>query len=103
MTDTTVEIAPGVAMPLVGFGTWQISGDAAYRAVRQALEVGYRHIDTATMYRNEAQVGRAIKDSGVAREDLFVTTKLAGGDAGARSRPSARACDCSASKPSICG
>lgn len=65
-----------VEMPLLGFGTWQLRGDAAYQAVRDALEAGYRHVDTATMYGNEAEVGRALKDSGVPREEVFVTTKL---------------------------
>jgi diketogulonate reductase-like aldo/keto reductase len=65
-----------VAMPLLGFGTWQLRGDAAYAAVRAALEAGYRHLDTATMYGNEAEVGRALKDSGVPRDEVFVTTKL---------------------------
>ncbi|MET0424220.1 MAG: aldo/keto reductase [Actinoplanes sp.] len=65
-----------VEMPLLGFGTWQLHGDDAYRAVRDALEAGYRHLDTATMYRNEAEVGRALKDSGVPRDQVFVTTKL---------------------------
>ena len=65
-----------VEMPLLGFGTWQIRGDAAYQAVRDALEAGYRHLDTATMYGNEAEVGRALKDSGVPRDEVFVTTKL---------------------------
>jgi 2,5-diketo-D-gluconate reductase A len=73
-------------MPLVGFGTWQLHGTAAYRAVRTALDVGYRLIDTATMYRNETQVGRAICDSGIGREDLFITTKLAPGNAGQEQR-----------------
>jgi 2,5-diketo-D-gluconate reductase A len=63
-------------MPLLGFGTWQAHGREAYEAVRYALEVGYRHIDTATMYRNEAQVGEAVRDSGIPREEVFVTTKL---------------------------
>ena len=65
-----------VDMPLLGFGTWQIRGDAAYQAVRDALEAGYRHLDTATMYGNEAEVGRALRDSGVPRDEVFVTTKL---------------------------
>jgi diketogulonate reductase-like aldo/keto reductase len=69
-------------MPLVGFGTWQLRGESGYRAVRQALEVGYRHIDTATMYGNEAEVGRAVRDSGVPRTEVFLTTKLLPGDAG---------------------
>lgn len=63
-------------MPLLGFGTWQITGRRAYESVRYALEVGYRHIDTATSYGNEAEVGRALRDSGVPREDVYLTTKL---------------------------
>jgi 2,5-diketo-D-gluconate reductase A len=63
-------------MPLLGVGTWQIRGDQAYQAVLAALEAGYRHIDTATMYGNEAEVGRALRDSGVPRDEVFVTTKL---------------------------
>ena len=63
-------------MPLLGFGTWQITGPQAYDAVRTALDVGYRHLDTATVYRNEEEVGRALADSGVPREDVFVTTKV---------------------------
>lgn len=65
-----------VDMPLLGFGTWQLRGDAAYQAVRDALEAGYRHLDTATMYGNEAEVGRALKDSGVPPSEVFLTTKL---------------------------
>ncbi len=65
-----------VEMPLLGFGTWQLRGDSAYQAVRDALEAGYRHLDTATMYGNEAEVGRALKDSGVPRDQVFLTTKL---------------------------
>ena len=71
----TVEL-PGGTMPLLGLGTWQSEGDDAYRAVRHALDVGYRHVDTATGYGNEDQVGRALADSGVDREQVFVTTKL---------------------------
>jgi 2,5-diketo-D-gluconate reductase A len=63
-------------MPLVGFGTWRLTGRDAYRGVRAALEAGYRLIDTATMYGNEAEIGAAIRDSGIARDELFVTTKL---------------------------
>jgi diketogulonate reductase-like aldo/keto reductase len=69
-------------MPLVGLGTWEMSGPRCYRAVRYALDVGYRHFDTATMYRNEREVGRAVRDSGVPREAVFVTTKLPPRDAG---------------------
>lgn len=71
-----VQLSDGHAMPIIGFGTWQITGEAAYEAVRHALDVGYRHLDTATMYRNETEVGRALRDSGVPREQVFVTTKL---------------------------
>lgn len=70
-------ILPGNArMPLVGFGTWRLSGKSGYDAVRYALDVGYRHIDTARMYGNESEVGRALRDSGVPRDEVFVTTKL---------------------------
>jgi diketogulonate reductase-like aldo/keto reductase len=76
MTQTTVRLPGGVEMPRVGLGTWQMSGRRGYDAVRFALEHGYRHIDTATMYANESEVGRAVRDSGVPREDIFITTKL---------------------------
>ena len=85
MTETgipAVDLGGGVAMPMVGFGTWQMQGQIAYEAIRHALQVGYRHIDTATMYRNEEQVGRAIADSGLDRAEVFVTTKLPPGNAG---------------------
>lgn len=72
----TVTLNHGGALPLVGFGTWQLRGGSAYDAVRHALDVGYRHLDTATMYGNEEEVGRALRDSGVPREDVFLTTKL---------------------------
>jgi 2,5-diketo-D-gluconate reductase A len=76
MTIPTVSLPGGGTMPLLGFGTWQIKGNQAYESVRDALEAGYRHLDTATMYGNEAEVGRALKDSGVPRDQVFVTTKL---------------------------
>lgn len=67
----------GVKMPKVGFGTWQIpDGEICYNAVAQALKHGYRHIDTAAAYRNEKSVGKAIKDSGLPRDQVFVTSKL---------------------------
>jgi 2,5-diketo-D-gluconate reductase A len=71
-----IEIAPGVSMPMIGFGTWQITGEAAYTATKTALDAGYRHIDTAMLYGNEVEVGRALRDSGLVRTDVFVTTKL---------------------------
>lgn len=73
--DQTVALASRAAMPLLGFGTWQIKGDDAVAATAAALDSGYRHLDTATVYGNEAQVGRALGESGVARDDVFVTTK----------------------------
>ncbi|WP_305784262.1 aldo/keto reductase [Symbioplanes lichenis] len=76
MTVPSVPLGNGREMPLLGFGTWQIRGDAAYESVLAALAAGYRHIDTATMYGNEAEVGRALADSGVPRDEIFVTTKL---------------------------
>ena len=73
----------GVAVPALGFGTWQLEGRACYDAVRHALELGYRHLDTAQAYGNEEQVGRALADSGVARDEVFLTTKLWRSDLGA--------------------
>ena len=70
-----VPLAAGSRIPLLGFGTWQIKGDDAVRAVSVALETGYRHLDTATVYGNEGEVGRALAESGVPRDDVFVTTK----------------------------
>lgn len=76
LTDTYT-LSNGTKIPIVGFGTWQTpEGDVAYQSVLTAIKDGYRHIDTAEGYGNEASVGRAIHDSGVRREDLFVTTKL---------------------------
>lgn len=76
LTDS-YELSNGVKIPCVGFGTWQAeNGEIAYNAVMAALKAGYRHIDTAAIYRNEESVGQAIKDSGIKREDIFVTTKL---------------------------
>ena len=66
----------GVKVPALGFGTWQITGDACVEAVGDALDIGYRHIDTAQAYGNEAEVGQAIDESSVAREDVFLTTKV---------------------------
>ena len=64
-------------MPLLGFGTWQLEGQVARDAVSAALEAGYRHLDTATIYGNEQEVGAALRDSGVPREDVFFTTAKA--------------------------
>lgn len=73
----TVEIAPGVRMPRLGLGTFRSdAGTPVENEVRWALDIGYRGIDTASMYGNEESVGKAIRDSGVPREELFVATKL---------------------------
>ena len=68
----------GTEMPAIGLGVFRanVDNDEAYRAVRTAIEVGYRHIDTAVLYHNEKEVGRAVRDSGVPREDIFVATKM---------------------------
>lgn len=68
--------ARGAQIPVIGFGTWKIHGRAAYEAVGDALAQGYRHLDTARLYGNEAEVGRALRDSGVPREEVFLTTKV---------------------------
>lgn len=73
----TYTLNNGVKIPVVGFGTWQVKdGEEAYNSVLEALKVGYRHIDTAEVYRNEESVGRAIKDSGIPRNEIFVTSKV---------------------------
>ena len=66
----------GVSIPVLGFGTWKAeNGEVAYQAVLEALKAGYRHIDTAAIYQNEESVGCAIRDSGIPRQEIFVTTK----------------------------
>lgn len=73
----TVRLNDGNTVPSVGFGTFLIpNGDDTYNAVRSALDAGYRHIDTAAAYFNEESVGKAVKDSGIPREDVFITSKL---------------------------
>ncbi|AMV60874.1 oxidoreductase of aldo/keto reductase family, subgroup 1 [Pediococcus damnosus] len=82
LTDT-YELNNGTKIPIVGFGTWQTpDGDVAEKSVEEALAAGYRHIDTAFAYGNEQSVGKGIKDSGVARDQLWVTSKLDGKDHG---------------------
>ena len=76
LTDV-FELNNSVKIPCVGYGTWQTpDGDIAKEAVKEALKIGYRHIDTAAAYGNEKSIGEAIKESGIKREDLFVTSKL---------------------------
>jgi len=73
----TRELLGGISMPVLGLGVWQMkAGAETEQAVEWALEAGYRHIDTAAMYRNEQSVGAALERSGVPREEIFVTTKL---------------------------
>ncbi|MFA9446593.1 aldo/keto reductase [Egicoccus sp. AB-alg6-2] len=72
----TISLGNDLTVPRLGFGTFQLQGDDAYRGTRTALEVGYRHIDTAQGYDNEAEVGRAIADSDVDRGEVFLTTKI---------------------------
>src|SRR5215207_11515875 len=70
-------LADGNEIPLLALGVWQVpNGPECENAVRWALELGYRHIDTAQAYRNEASVGRALRDSGVPRDEVFITTKF---------------------------
>ena len=79
MTNSTTShnLCPqGISVPRLGFGTWRLNGAECTSAVRVALETGYRHFDTAQLYRNETEVGRALRDSGINRESVFLTTKL---------------------------
>lgn len=76
MTSPTLTLNHDIQLPQVGFGTYLIPPEQTAAAVSAALSAGYRHIDTAEMYRNEGGVGAAIRDSGVSRDDIFVTTKL---------------------------
>lgn len=82
MTVPLIQLNDGNSIPQLGFGVWQISDDEAVAAVGSALEIGYRHIDTAAIYKNERGVGQAIRDSGIPRKDIFLTTKLWNEDQG---------------------
>ncbi|HEY5855204.1 MAG TPA: aldo/keto reductase [Aldersonia sp.] len=81
-TVPTIVLNDGKAIPALGLGVWQVPDDDAYAAVAKALEVGYRSIDTAAAYRNEVGTGRAIRESGIPRDEIFVTTKLWNDDQG---------------------
>ena len=72
----TIKLSNGIEMPQVGYGVYQVTPEECERCVLDAIEVGYRMIDTAQAYHNEAQVGNAIAKSGVKREDLFLVTKM---------------------------
>jgi diketogulonate reductase-like aldo/keto reductase len=76
MTDQAVITVDGLTIPLLGFGTWQLEPADARRMVAEALRIGYRHIDTAWIYKNEAAVGDGIRDSGVPRDQIWLTTKI---------------------------
>lgn len=78
VVNETYTLANGVEIPKLGLGTWMIDNEAVVQVVKDALDSGYRHIDTAEAYLNEEGVGRGLKESGVSREDIFVTTKLEG-------------------------
>ena len=82
MFPAMVTLNNGVPMPNIGFGTWQIPAHLARQSVLQALRAGYRLIDTSFNYWNEPEVGQAVRESGVPREEIFVTTKLEGEDHG---------------------
>jgi diketogulonate reductase-like aldo/keto reductase len=86
MTEATavpvVSLPGGVDMPMIGIGSWGLRGLAGREALRGALDAGYRHIDTATMYGNESEVGHAVAGSGLPREQVFITTKLPPGKVG---------------------
>src|SRR4029453_13787462 len=82
MTVPSVTLVGDIELPGVGLGPWRLHGRQAYDAVRYALDTGYRHLDTATMYGNELQVGQALRDSGVDRDEVFLTTKLLPRNAG---------------------
>jgi diketogulonate reductase-like aldo/keto reductase len=77
-----VKLNNGVTIPQLGFGVWQISNAEATRAIRAAFDAGYRSVDTAYAYGNEEGVGKAIRESGIARDELFITTKLWNGEHG---------------------
>jgi len=79
-TVPMITLNNGVEIPQLGFGVFQIALDETVEATLAALEVGYRHIDTAQMYRNEAQVGEAVRTSGIPRDEVFVTSKLNNGN-----------------------
>lgn len=81
-TQPMIELNNGVRIPQVGFGTFRVDDAETQRVVEQALEAGYRHIDTAAGYYNEAGVGAAVRASGLPRDEVFVTTKLRNGDQG---------------------
>jgi 2,5-diketo-D-gluconate reductase A len=85
MTVPTIALNDGNTIPQLGFGVFKVDPDETERIVTDALEIGYRHIDTAAIYGNEIGVGRAIEKSGIPRDELFITTKLWNSDQGTQS------------------
>jgi diketogulonate reductase-like aldo/keto reductase len=80
--DLAADLPGGGRIPLLGLGTWQIKGAQATQSVSWALEAGYRHLDTAAVYGNEAEVGAGLRESGINRDEVFITTKVPGGATG---------------------
>lgn len=72
----TITLSEGSKIPVLGFGTWQLEGEVAKRAVKTALDTGYRHIDTALIYGNHSEIAEAIEESGIDRDELFITSKI---------------------------
>jgi 2,5-diketo-D-gluconate reductase A len=88
-----ITLNDGAAIPQFGLGVWRVPQHRTADTVRTAIEAGYRHVDTAQMYRNEEGVGQGVRDSGLLREDIWITTKLAGRSHGCE--PAMRALDAS--------
>ena len=95
-SNPKIKLNNGILMPLLGLGVYNMYGKEAEQAVLDALEIGYRLIDTASMYNNETEIGNAVKNSSIARQDIFVTTKVNNSDQGFDS--TLRAIDTSLSK-----
>lgn len=89
MVGTVTLKAHGAEIPAIGCGTWPMTGETCIGAVAAALEMGYRHVDTAAIYGNEAEVGEGIRQSGVARDEIFITTKIWPDDFGDMERAAA--------------
>lgn len=79
---STLKLNNGVDIPIIGLGTWDLYGNQCYNAIKWALEAGFKLIDTATYYKNEREIGQAIKDNSMLREDIFITTKVWDDDQG---------------------
>ena len=80
--NSTLKLNNGLNIPIIGLGTWALTGNNAYNSVLNALDVGYKLIDTAAMYDNERKIGEAVRDADVSREDIFITTKVWNSDHG---------------------